>query len=157
MYIQVMEFSVGTTVLVILGSAFGVMFTTLTTLMVGAMRVQHRDSIETHRRITQASKDNRDLIEQASKDNRDLIEQASKDNRDLIEQASKDNRKLIERAADRLSAEFEEHKRVTERNHEKVAESLGDARERLARIEGHLRIHEPPAENTEPDDDASRQ
>ena len=119
MYIQVMEPSVDTTVLVVLGSAFGVMFATLTTLMVGAMRVQHRDSIETHRLITQASNDNRDMIE---------------------------------RATDKLSAEFEEHKRVTERNHEKVAESLGDARERLARIEGHLGVHEPPAEAPEPDD-----
>ena len=130
MYIQVMESSVDTTVLVVLGSAFGVMFATLTTLMVGAMRVQHRDSLETHRLITQASNDNRDLIEQASKENRDLIE----------------------RATDKLSAEFEEHKRVTERNHDKVAESLGDARERLARIEGHLRVHKPPVEAPEPDD-----
>ena len=115
-----------TTVLVILGSAFGVMFATLTTLTVGAMRVQHRDSIET----------------------RQLITQASNDNRDLIERASKENRELIERATDRLSAEFEDHKRVTERNHEKVVESLGDARERLARIEGHLEIHKPTAEDS---------
>ena len=118
MYIQVMESSVDTTVLVVLGSAFGVMFATLTTLMVGAMRVQHRDSIETHRLITQASNDSRDLIE---------------------------------RATDKLSAEFEEHNRVTERNYEKVAASLGDARERLVQIEGHLRIPKPPAEDPEPD------
>ena len=111
-----------TTVLTILGSAFGVMFATLTTLMVGSMRVQHRDSI------------------QARKDNRDLIEQARIENRDLIEQAT-----------GKLSADLSEHRRIAEKNHDevkqalgKITESLGDARERLARIEGHLGLGRRP-------------
>ena len=111
-----------TTVLTILGSAFGVMFATLTTLMVGSMRVQHRDSI------------------QARKDNSDLIEQARIENRDLIEQAT-----------GKLSADLSEHGRIAEKNHDevkqalgKITESLGDARERLARIEGHLGLGRRP-------------
>ncbi len=122
-----------TTVLTILGSAFGVMFATLTTLMVGSMRVQHRDSI-------QARKDNSDLIEQARIENRDLIEQARIENRDLIEQAT-----------GKLSADLSEHRRIAEKNHDevkqalgKITESLGDARERLARIEGHLGLGRRP-------------
>ena len=134
-----METAVDATVLTILGAAFGVMFATLTTLMVGSMRVQHRDSTEIRQVITQESKENRDLIERASKENRDLIERASKENRDLIE-----------RATDRLSAEFEEHKGITARNHEKVTESLSDARERLARIEGHVGIGQPPTRGSDP-------
>ena len=122
-----METAVDATVLTILGAAFGVMFATLTTLMVGSMRVQHRDSTEIRQVITQESKENRDLVERASKENRDLIE----------------------RATDRLSAEFEEHKGTTARNHEKVTESLSDARERLTRIEGHLGIGQPPTRGSD--------
>ena len=52
-----------------------------------------------------------------------------------------------------LRADFTEHKTVTERNHRetqrrlvKLGDGLGDARERLARIEGYLRLGlpEPP-------------
>ena len=54
---------------------------------------------------------------------------------------------------DQLRTDFAEHKVVTERNHRetqrqlaKLGEGLGDTRERLARIEGYLRIGlpEPP-------------
>ena len=54
---------------------------------------------------------------------------------------------------DQLRADFAEHKDITERNHRetqrqlgRLGDSLGDARERLARIEGYLRIGlpEPP-------------
>lgn len=51
---------------------------------------------------------------------------------------------------DRLRTDFAEHKDITERNHRetqrqltKLGDSLGDARERLARIEGYLRIGLP--------------
>ena len=57
---------------------------------------------------------------------RDLIEMSSKDNRDLIEKSSKETRDLL-RA-----------------NHADLSGSLADARERLARIEGHFRISPPP-------------
>ena len=54
---------------------------------------------------------------------------------------------------DQLRTDFTEHKVITERNHRetqrqlaKLGEGLGDTRERLARIEGSLRIGlpEPP-------------
>ena len=59
----------------------------------------------------------------------------------------------FEKSHDQLRTDFTEHKVITERNHRetqrqlaKVGEGLGDARERLARIEGYLRIGlpEPP-------------
>ena len=112
--------SLATTVLTILGAAFGVMFATLTTLLVVSIRAQHRDSLETR-----------------------------KENRELIEAARKETRQLVEGAVGRLSAEFEEHKRVTD----KVVTSLNDARERLARIEGYLRIQAPAPTSTDPDPD----
>ena len=59
----------------------------------------------------------------------------------------------FEKSHDQLRADFAEHKDITERNHRqtqhqlaKLSDVLGDARERLARIEGYLRIGlpEPP-------------
>ncbi len=128
------------TVLIVLGSAFGVMFATMTSLMFVSMRVQHRDSTEIRALIQRSHNDSRDLIEQSNKDLRDLIEQSNRDNRDLIEKSNKDNRDLI----GKLSTEFAEHKRVTEANHRTTQEQLADVRERLGRIEGHLGIGMPP-------------
>ena len=63
----------------------------------------------------------------------------------------------FEKSHDQLRTDFGEHKVITERNHRatqrqfaKLGEGLGDARERLARIEGYLRIGlpEPPAATT---------
>ena len=128
------------TVLIVLGSAFGVMFATMTSLMFVSMRVQHRDSTKIRALIQQSHNDSRDLIEQSNKDLRDLIEQSNRDNRDLIEKSNKDNRDII----GKLSTEFAEHKRVTEANHRATQEQLADVRERLGRIEGHLGIGMPP-------------
>ncbi|MCY4424310.1 MAG: hypothetical protein OXC06_14715, partial [Acidimicrobiaceae bacterium] len=79
------------------------------------MRYQHVDSTKT-----------RDLIDEARKENRDLIDEVRKENRDLIDEVRKENRDLIDKSHGELGA------------------SLGDLRERLARIEGHLRIWPPP-------------
>ena len=63
----------------------------------------------------------------------------------------------FEKSHDQLRADFGEHKEITERNHRetqrllaKLADGLGDTRERLARIEGYLRIGlpEPPEPST---------
>ena len=63
----------------------------------------------------------------------------------------------FEKSHDQLRTDFTEHKVITERNHRetqrqlaKLGEGLGDTRERLARIEGYLRIGlpEPPEATT---------
>ena len=63
----------------------------------------------------------------------------------------------FEKGHDQLRTDFGEHKVITERNHRetqrhlaKLADGLGDARERLARIEGYLRfgLSEPPEATT---------
>ena len=45
-----------TQVLTILGTAFGVMFATLTTLLVTSIRLQHRDNIKTRELIPDATR-----------------------------------------------------------------------------------------------------
>ena len=82
----------------------------------------------TRKLITGSNEKNRDLIERTRDETRDLIEKSSQENRDLI----RENRRLIEKTQDMLTA-----------SHSELSGSLADTRERLARIEGYLRI--PPA------------
>ena len=107
-------------------------------------RYQHLDSTKTRKMITDAEKatlklitdsndKNRDLIEKTRDETRDLIEKTSHETRDLIEKTSQENRRLIEKNRDLLAA-----------NHTELSGSLADARERLARMEGHMRISPPP-------------
>ena len=129
--------TVDTTVLTVLGAAFGVMFATITTLLIASIRAQHRDSIQI-----------RDQIERSDNKNRKLIEK-------LIELSNRMLRGEIERLEVRLTDKFEEHARVTERNHDKVVTSLDDVRDRLARVEGHLGIGLPAQADSDSDDDSS--
>ena len=98
--------------------------------VVASMRYQHLDSTKTRDLIEK----NCDLIEVSGKDNRRLIEK----NRDLIEQSNKETRDLF-RAS-----------------HAELSGSLADARERLARIEGHLRISPPPQQGASDSDGDAR-
>ena len=51
---------------------------------------------------------------------------------------------VLEASHQHLLQDFAEHRRITEKNHNEVTGSLADARERLARIEGHLGLGIPP-------------
>ncbi len=96
-------------------------------------RYQHLDSVRIHKLIAESSEKNRDLIDKSNRETRDetrdLIERSSQENRRLISE----NRRLIEKNRDLLTA-----------SHAELSGSLADARERLARIEGYLRIPPPP-------------
>ena len=116
-----------TQVLVILGTAFGVMFATLTTLMFTSIRLHHRDNIKT----------------------RELIKQAAEKSQTQLEQATEKFQTQLEQATTKLTADFKEDTRVTQGKLDNVVTSLSDARERLARIEGHLGIGLPS--QTEPE------
>ena len=96
-------------------------------------RYQHLDNAKIHRLISDSNEKNRDLIKETRDETRDLIEKSSQENRRLIEKSSQENRRLIEKNRDLLAA-----------SHAELSGSLADARERLARIEGHLRISPPP-------------
>ena len=123
--------AVDMTVLTVLGAAFGVMFATITTLLIASIRAQHRDSIQI----------------------RDRIERSDRKNRKLVERSNRMLRGEIERLEVRLTDKFEEHSRATERNHDKVVTSLDDVRDRLARVEGHLGIGLPAQADSEPNND----
>ena len=84
-------------------------------------RYQHLDSTRTRKMITDSEKATLKLITDSDEKHRDLIEKSSQE-----------NRRLIEKTHDLLRA-----------NHAELIGSLADARERLARMEGYLRI--PPS------------
>ncbi len=126
-----------TQVLIILGSAFGVMFATLTTLLVTSIRLQHRDSLQT--RI----------------ETRELITQATDKFQTQLKQETEKSRKLIKQETKKLTTDFKEDTGVTQGKLDKVVTSLSDARERLARIEGHLGIGLPSKTDPESNGDTS--
>ena len=70
---------------------------------------------------------------------RELIAEARQETRVLIAASEKETHKLIERSSRK------HNKRL-----DKVISSLADARERLARIEGHLGIGSRPADEADP-------
>ena len=55
---------------------------------------------------------------------------------------------VLEASHQHLLQDFAEHRRMTDKNFAEVTGSLTDARERLARIEGHLGIGLPPSNTT---------
>jgi gas vesicle protein len=98
---------------------------TILVIAVGLMRQHHTDSMKT-----------RDLIEK----NRDLIEEKSKESQDLIKEKSKENREMVKENRDLIK----ENRDLIEKYHWETAASIGEVRERLARIEGRLEIGPPP-------------
>ena len=98
------------------------------------MRYQHLDSTKTRDLIDEARTETRDLINENRTVTRDLINE----NRDLINE----NRDLI----NKVRTETREGLRD-------MGQSLGDARERLARIEGHLGISQPNTDTGNQDQD----
>ena len=149
-----------------------------------SMRYQHHDSTKTRELISNSEKETRELISNSEKETRELISNSEKETRELISKSEKETRELIsnseketrelierssketreeatrqlERATDLLRGDFEQHKRITEKNHDtsqqqfdKLADCLGDVRERLGRIEGHLGIGAPPQQDDKAD------
>ena len=125
-----MDTETATTVLTILGTSFGAILASLIALMVASIRIQHRDSTETRRLITDAGKENRNFSDEARKENRDLIDQARRENRDLIDK----NRDLIDKNRD-----------LIESNHGAVISILGD-------YPGTARPHRGPPADRPPRD-----
>ena len=109
--------------------------------VIASMRYQHLDSTKT-----------RDLIETSSSESRDLIEASNKENRHLIEK----NRDLIEKNRDLIEQSNKETRDLFRASHAELSGSLADARERLARIEGHLRISPPPQQGASDGDGDAR-
>lgn len=100
-----------TVTLVDLGPIIAAVLGPMLACMFVLMRYQHKDSVKT-----------RELISGVKEETRELISESNREIREWVTEQ-------LERLSDRLSAELKE-----------LGRGLADARERLARIEGHLGI-----------------
>ena len=142
------------------------MFATLTTLMFTSMRLHHRDNIKTRElikqatekfqtQLEQATEKFQTQLEQATEKFQTQLEQATEKFQTQLEQATEKSRKLIKQETKKLTTDFKEGTGVTQGKLDNVITSLSDARERLARIEGHLGIELPSKTEPESNGDTS--
>jgi len=178
-----MDPTTATTVLLVLGSAFGVMFATMTTLLVVSIRVQHSESQETREYVALQ-------IEKAVGNAMGTLRAEFNERRDSrfneLMQVIEHNQGTLGDAMgtlgdaigalrlefnERLDSRFNELMQVIEHNHQiselqhkatqkrldRLEAGFVDVRERLARIEGHLGIvpHQQPTDPGEPNSDAA--
>ena len=138
-----MDPTTATTVLLVLGFAFGVMFATMTTLLVVSIRVQHREGKETREYVAlQIEKAVSDATGTLRAEFNERLDSRFNELMQVIEhnhQISELQHKATQKRLDRLEAGF------------------ADFRERLARIEGHLGIvpHRQPTDPGETNSDAA--
>ena len=102
-------------------------------IVAASMRYQHVDNTKTRELITKS-------IENANKEYRKLIDR----HRYLSETSNMDTRDLIDKNRDLTEKANKEPRDLIDKNRAELSSSLSDARERLARIEGHLRISPSP-------------
>ena len=89
---------------------------------VASMRYQHLDALKTREQIADSERETRELI--------------TRSNQETLQEAT--------RQFQQLSAALAEHRRETRESFKEITTGLGDARERIARIEGNMGIAGPP-------------
>ena len=145
--------------LVDLGPVIAAVLGPVLAFVVVSMRYQHVDGTKTRELIAESREEARELITESREETRELIGRSEKQTRELIEGSEKQTRELIgrsEKHIDGLVADLAELKRDSKESFREVVRSLADARERLARMEGHLGVGSPrPAEAGEDTADAA--
>ena len=167
--------------LVDLGPVIAAVLGPVLAFAVVSMRYQHVDGTKTRELIAESREEARELITESREETRELIERSEKQTRELMERSREETRELIgrsekqtreligrsekqtreligrsEKHIDGLVADMAELKRDSKESFREVVRSLADARERLARMEGHLGVGSPrPAEAGEDTADAA--
>ena len=145
--------------LVDLGPVIAAVLGPVLAFAVVSMRYQHVDGTKTRELIAESREEARELITESREETRELIGRSEKQTRELIGRSEKQTRELIgrsEKHIDGLVADMAELKRDSKESFREVVRSLADARERLARMEGHLGVGSPrPAEAGEDTADAA--
>ena len=177
-----MDPATATTVLLVLGSAFGVMFATMTTLLVVSIRVQHQEGQETREyvalyvekavgdavgalRLESNERLNSRFNElmQVTEHNRGTLGDAMGTLGDAVGALRLEFNEHLDSRFNELMQVIEHNYQVSELQHkatqkrlDRLEAGVADTRERLARIEGHLGIGlHPPADPGESDSDAA--
>ena len=161
-----MDPATATTVLLVLGSAFGVMFATMTTLLVVSIRVQHRESQETREYVVlQIEKamgalrlEFNERLDSRFNELMQVIEHNHQVYHELRHEASENQHRATQKRFDLRHEASENQHRATQKRFDRLEAGLDDVRERLARIEGHLGIglhQQKPAAPDETNSDAA--
>ena len=108
-------------------------------LVLASLGLQHRDNAKLRDHVERSGRENREWRERTDRENREWQERTDRENREWQERSDGKNQERFER----LERRFDSLEKTVENNHKEVTTSLNDARERLARVEGYLRIGLP--------------
>ena len=136
------------------------MFTAMAALIVGSIWNQHRESANIR---SEGKRDLERAVDKLSTQFSDFTRATGKKHDDLtktLDEKHDEAKETFDEKHDDLNKQYDDFKKTTEKNHEttqrkldKITDSLADARERLARIEGHLGYGRRPRPDGEPDQD----
>ena len=136
------------------------MFTAMAALIVGSIWNQHRESANIR---SEGKRDLERAVDKLSTQFSDFTRATGKKHDDLtktLDEKHDEVKETFDEKHDDLNKQYDDFKKTTEKNHEttqrkldKITDSLADARERLARIEGHLGYGRRPRPDGEPDQD----
>ena len=129
------------------------MFTAMAALIVGSIWNQHRESANAR---SEYKHDLERAVDKLTTEFREFTGATDKKHDGLTKTLNEKHDDLTKT----LNEKHDDFKKTTETNHEttqrkldKITDSLADARERLARIEGHLGYGRRPRPDGEPDQD----
>ena len=136
------------------------MFTAMAALIVGSIWNQHRESANIR---SEGKRDLERAVDKLSTQFSDFTRATGKKHDDLtktLDEKHDEVKETFDEKHDDLNKQSDDFNKTTEKNHEttqrkldKITDSLADARERLARIEGHLGYGRRPRPDGEPDQD----
>jgi len=117
------------TSLVELGPIIAAILGPMLAFVLVSMRYQHVEGTKT-----------RELIAAAREETRRLDASSREETRELIERTAREIRNETRELINGVRAELAEHRRDAKEGFGEMTRSLADARERLARVEGHLGV-----------------
>ena len=104
--------------------------------VVASMRFQHVDSAKTRKLITDSNEEIRKLITESRTETREHVAGSETRTQEHVAGSKTRTRKHVAGSETRTQE-------LIDRSHQELSSSLADARERLALIEGYLRIAPP--------------
>ena len=135
-----MLMTVDMTSVIELGPVIATVLGPILAFVVVSMRYQHVDGRKTRELIAASKEETRKLDASSREETRKLDASSREETRKLIERTAREIRDETRELINGVSTGLADHRRDTKESFREVTRSLADARERLARIEGHLGV-----------------
>ena len=127
------------------------MFTAMAALIVGSIWNQHGESANAR---AEGKRDLERATDKLTAEFSDFKKTTNK-NHDELKQTVEKRHDELKQSHDELKKTVDKNHETTQRKLDKITDSLSDARERLARIEGHLGYGRQPRPDDEPGQDTT--